>query len=47
LLRLALEAVGGDRGPLDALAPVTFLVLVGGLVWLCFRGFPAVQPATT
>jgi len=48
LLRLVLEAIGRDRGLLDGLAPVAFLVLIGGMVWLCFRGFPITssgQPA--
>ena len=41
LLRLSLEALGRDRGVLDALAPLSFLALVAALVWLCFKGFPA------
>jgi hypothetical protein len=44
LLRLALEALGRDRGALDALAPLSFLALVAGLTWLCFRGFPGERP---
>jgi hypothetical protein len=40
LLRLTLELVGRPRGALDALAPISFLVLIGALAWLCFRGFP-------
>ena len=38
LLRLTLEVVGRPRGVLDALAPLTFLVLVAALTWLSFRG---------
>jgi hypothetical protein len=45
LLRLALEALGRPRGVLDALAPLSFLVLVAALTWLSFRGFPP-APAT-
>ena len=40
VLRLALEILGRPRGVLDALAPITFLVLAAGLVWLRFRGYP-------
>jgi hypothetical protein len=40
LLRLALEALGRPRGVLDALAPLSFLVLVAALAWLSFRGHP-------
>jgi hypothetical protein len=40
LLRLALEAAGRERGVLDSIAPVSFLVLVAALIWLGFRGFP-------
>jgi hypothetical protein len=40
LLRLALEALGRPRGLLDALAPLSFLVLIAALTWLSFRGFP-------
>ena len=41
LLRFALELVGRPRGAVDALAPVSFLVLVAALTWLSFRGLPA------
>jgi hypothetical protein len=47
LLRLALEALGRGRGALDTLAPVSFLALVAGLAFLCFRGFPAKGPQTS
>ena len=40
LLRLALEAFGKERGPLDWLAPLSFLVLVAAVTWLSFRGSP-------
>jgi hypothetical protein len=40
VLRLALEILGRPRGVLDSLAPITFLVLVAGLVWLRFQGYP-------
>jgi hypothetical protein len=39
-LRLALEALGQERGALDSLAPLSFLVLVGAVTWLSFRGSP-------
>jgi hypothetical protein len=39
VLRLALEALGRQRGALDSLAPVSFLVLVAGLAVLCFLGY--------
>jgi hypothetical protein len=45
LLRLLLEALGRPRGLLDALAPLSFLVLVAALTWLSFRGFPRAQSA--
>jgi hypothetical protein len=41
LLRLLLEALGRPRGVLDALAPLSFLLLIAALTWLSFRGFPA------
>lgn len=40
LLRLALEALDQERGALDSLAPLSFLVLVGAVTWLSFRGSP-------
>jgi hypothetical protein len=40
VLRLALEALGLERGALDSLAPLSFLVLVAGMTWLSFRGSP-------
>lgn len=40
VLRLALEALGLERGVLDSLAPLSFLVLVAGMTWLSFRGSP-------
>jgi hypothetical protein len=40
LLRLVLEVSGRPRGLFDALAPLSFLVLIGALTWLSFRGFP-------
>lgn len=40
VLRLALEALGQERGALDSLAPLSFLVLVGAVTWLSFRGSP-------
>jgi hypothetical protein len=40
LLRFALEALLPTRNVLDSLAPIAFLVLIAGLVVLCFRGFP-------
>lgn len=40
LLRFALELLGRPRGAVDALAPVSFLVLVAALTWLSFRGLP-------
>ncbi|HKD97161.1 MAG TPA: hypothetical protein VKB69_06095 [Micromonosporaceae bacterium] len=45
LLRLTLEALGRDRGFLDTLAPISFLVLVAALTVLAFRGYPRAQPA--
>ena len=45
LLRLTLEALGRPRGVLDALAPLSFLLLMAALTWLSFRGFPRPQPA--
>ncbi len=45
LLRLALEALGRPQAVLDALAPLSFLVLVAALSWLSFRGFPDARPA--
>jgi hypothetical protein len=44
-LRLVSEAFGRDRGVLDALAPVSFLVLVAALATLCFRGYRRGRPA--
>ena len=41
LLRFALELLGRPRGAVDAVAPVSFLVLVAALTWLSFRGLPA------
>jgi MFS family permease len=41
LLRFALELLGQPRGALDAIAPISFLVLVGALTWLSFRGLPS------
>lgn len=42
LLRFALELLlGQPRGAVDALAPVSFLILIAGLTWLSFRGLPA------
>jgi hypothetical protein len=38
LLRLVLEVIGGQRGLLDSLGPIAFLLLVGGLVVVEFRG---------
>jgi hypothetical protein len=38
LLRFTLELLGQPRGALDALAPITFLVLVAAQTWLSFRG---------
>ena len=46
LLRFALELLGQPRGALDAIAPITFLVLVAALTWLCFRGLPAAAGKT-
>ena len=40
VLRLVLEALGQERGALDSLAPLSFLVLVGAVTWLSFRGSP-------
>lgn len=40
LLRLALEIFGGSGGPLASVGPVAFLVLVAGMTWLAFRGYP-------
>lgn len=40
VLRLVLEAFGQERGALDSLAPLSFLVLVGAVTWLSFRGSP-------
>jgi|tagenome__1003787_1003787.scaffolds.fasta_scaffold20894293_1 hypothetical protein len=44
LLRLTLELAGRTRGMLDSFAPVSFLVLIGALAWLSFRGFPRPAP---
>jgi FtsH-binding integral membrane protein len=44
-LRLASEALGRDRGVLETLAPVSFLVLVGALATVCFRGYRRPRPA--
>jgi hypothetical protein len=47
VLRLALEALGQERGALDALAPLTFLALVAALTWLSFRGSGRVSSGST
>ena len=41
LLRFALEVLGRPRGAVDALAPISFLVLIAALTWLSLRGLPA------
>ena len=41
LLRFALELLGMPRGAVDALAPISFLVLIAALTWLSLRGLPA------
>ena len=41
LTRFVVELLGRDRGVLDVLAPVSFLVLIAALTWLCFRGLPS------
>jgi hypothetical protein len=41
LLRFALELLGRPRGAVDALAPISFLILIVALTWLSFRGLPA------
>jgi hypothetical protein len=38
LTRLVLEATGASRGPLDALGPLLFLVLIAVMAVLSFRG---------
>jgi hypothetical protein len=43
LLRFTLEVLGRSRGVLDALAPLSFLVLVAALTVLSFRGYPRRQ----
>ena len=47
LLRFALELLGRPRGAVDALAPISFLVLIAALTWLSFRGLPAATRDTT
>ena len=38
LTRLILEAVGTDRGPLDAVVPLSFLALMAVMAALSFLG---------
>jgi hypothetical protein len=45
LVRLVLEAFGRARGVLETLAPLSFLVLIGSLCWLAFRGYPVLRTA--
>jgi len=40
LLRFALELLGRPRAAVDAVAPISFLVLIAALTWLSFRGLP-------
>ena len=47
LLRFALELLGRPRRAIDALAPISFLVLIAALTWLSFRGLPAATRDTT
>jgi hypothetical protein len=46
LARLVVEALGRDRGVLDSLAPLSFLILIAALSWLAFRGYPTRETAT-
>ena len=43
VVRFTLELLGRPRGVLDALAPLSFLVLMAALTWLCLRGLPRLE----